>query len=65
MKEFGRVTIFCLAGLSVFSFAFSLLAERGLWPGLPPGALHGTDLWAGLVGGTILFLILALKRRVE
>ncbi len=36
-----------LVALGLFSLGFSLLAERGLWPQLPPGALHDTDLAAG------------------
>ncbi|MEP6768431.1 MAG: hypothetical protein ABJC61_07160 [Acidobacteriota bacterium] len=36
-----------LVALGLFSLGFSLLAERGLWPRLPPGALHDTDLVAG------------------
>jgi hypothetical protein len=36
-----------LVAVGLFSLGFSLLAERGLWPELPPGALHDTDLVAG------------------
>ncbi len=36
-----------LVALGLFSLGFSLLAERGLWPELPPGTLHNTDLVAG------------------
>ena len=50
-----------LAALGVFSLAFSLLAERGLWPRLPAGALHGTDLVAGFA--VAVGLIVLLLRR--
>ncbi len=47
-----------LVALGLFSLGFSLLAERGLWPELPPGALHDTDLAAGfaVVSGVIWLL---------
>ena len=63
MRSLGRTATLCLGGLALFSLIFSLLAERGLWPALAPGALHDTDLWAGLIGGTVLFLMLAVKRQ--
>ncbi|HEY6929085.1 MAG TPA: hypothetical protein VJA66_05355 [Thermoanaerobaculia bacterium] len=61
----ARLAIFCLVGLAFFSIAFTVVAKRGLWPSLPPGALHDTDLWAGLAAGvTILFLLLRPRRRL-
>ncbi|MEO8190714.1 MAG: hypothetical protein ABI682_10280 [Acidobacteriota bacterium] len=60
---FGRSTGWIaalLAGLGLFSLGFSLLAERGLWPELPPGALHDTDLFAGFA--VVLGLIGLLLR---
>lgn len=54
-----RTAALCLAGLAVFSLVFSLLAECGLWPGLPPGALRDSDLVAGFAGGFLLLLLLA------
>jgi len=53
MNRPGWGPILALAGLAVFSFAFTLVAKHGLWPQLPPGALHDTDLWAGLAGGVV------------
>jgi len=47
--------------LILFSALFSLAAWYDWWPRLLPGALHDTDLWAGLVGG-VLLLILLLRR---
>lgn len=49
-----------LVALGLFSLGFSLLAERGLWPSLPPGALHDTDLVAGF--GAVLGLLWLLLR---
>lgn len=49
-----------LLALGLFSLGFSLLAERGLWPQLPPGALHDTDLAAGFA--VVLGLIWLLLR---
>lgn len=56
---FVRKAALLLAALGLFSLVFSLLAERGLWPQLPAGALHGSDLAAGFaVGvGLIVFLV--------
>lgn len=47
-----------LAALALFSAIFTFLAERGLWPALPPGALHDSDLWAGLIGAALLLILL-------
>jgi len=60
----GWGPILALAGLAVFSFAFTLVVKHGLWPQLPPGALHDTDLWAGLAGG-VLLLGLLLRRSLR
>ena len=57
----ARMAILCGFALILFSALFSLAAWYDWWPRLPPGALHDTDLWAGLVGG-VLFLILLLRR---
>jgi hypothetical protein len=54
----ARRAFFGLAGLALFSLLFSLAADNGLWPRLPAGALHGTDLWAGLGAGVALLLLL-------
>src|SRR5712692_10325647 len=54
----ARRALFGLAGLTLFSLLFSLAADNGLWPRLPAGALHGSDLWAGLVAGVVLLLLL-------
>ncbi|HTD52286.1 MAG TPA: hypothetical protein VK780_04620 [Thermoanaerobaculia bacterium] len=66
MNRPGWGPILALAGLAVFSFAFTLAAKHGLWPQLPPGALHDTDLWAGLAGGLVLVaLLLRTDRRSD
>lgn len=59
---FGRKTAVALAALGLFSLVFSLLAERGLWPKLPAGALHGTDLVAGFAAGAGLLAYLLFRR---
>ena len=51
-----------LLALGFFSIAFSLLAERGLWPQLPPGALHDSDLIAGFAVAIGLVWLLARPR---
>src|SRR5450432_160446 len=48
---FVRKAALLLVALGLFSLVFSLLAERGLWPQLPAGALHGSDLAAGFAVG--------------
>jgi len=53
-----RTAIFSVAGLGLFSLLFSLAADNGLWPSLPAGALHDTDLWIGLVAGAALLILL-------
>jgi hypothetical protein len=53
-----RLALFALAGLALFSLLFSVAADNGLWPRLPAGALHDTDLWVGLVAGVALLLLL-------
>jgi len=55
-----RTAIFSVAGLGLFSLLFSLAADNGLWPSLPAGTLHDTDLWAGLAAGVALLLLLLL-----
>jgi len=57
-RSFWRGAAFSVVGLAVFSALFSLAAKRGLWPQLAPGALHNTDLWAGLAAGVVLLLLL-------
>jgi len=52
-----------LLALALFSVAYSILAENDLWPRLPAGALHGTDLAAGFACVTALAAILAFQRR--
>lgn len=56
----ARLAILCGFALILFSAIFSLAAWYDWWPRLPPGALHDTDLWAGILGG--LFLLYALAR---
>jgi hypothetical protein len=57
----ARMAILCGFALILFSAIFSLAAWYDWWPRLPPGALHDTDLWAGLSAG-VLLLILLLRR---
>jgi hypothetical protein len=59
----ARLAIFCILGLALFSLAFTVAAKRGLWPQLPPGALHDTDLWAGLAAGVVILVLLLRPRR--
>jgi len=54
----ARRALVGLSALALFSLLFSLAADNGLWPQLPAGALHGMDLWAGLVAGVALLLLL-------
>jgi hypothetical protein len=57
----ARMVILCALALILFSTLFSLAAWYDWWPRLPPGALHDTDLWAGLAAGVAL-LIFLLRR---
>ncbi|HXM78939.1 MAG TPA: hypothetical protein VOA00_06880 [Thermoanaerobaculia bacterium] len=61
-RPFLRWGAAALTAFGVFSIAFSLLAERSLWPQLPPGALHDTDLVAGFVAAVGLVVLLAARR---
>jgi hypothetical protein len=56
-----RAAAAALAALGLFSLGFSLLAERNLWPRLPDGALHGTDLVAGFAVAIGLVALLARR----
>jgi hypothetical protein len=58
----ARLVVLSFLGLALFSTVFSLAAWYDWWPRLPPGALHDTDLWAGLLAGAAL-LVLLLRRR--
>jgi hypothetical protein len=55
------MVVLCALALILFSTLFSLAAWYDWWPRLPPGALHDTDLWAGLAAGVAL-LVLLLRR---
>ncbi|MEO8432025.1 MAG: hypothetical protein ABI592_10990 [Acidobacteriota bacterium] len=61
-RGFVRASLAALAALGLFSLVFSLLAERGKWPELPPGALHDTDLAAGFVSAVALAAIFAMGK---
>jgi hypothetical protein len=52
------MVVLCALTLILFSTLFSLAAWYDWWPRLPPGALHDTDLWAGLAAGVALLLLL-------
>ena len=54
----ARTVILCGLTLVLFSALFSLAAWYDWWPRLPAGALHDTDLWAGLACGAALFALL-------
>ena len=58
------VLLSCLA-LAVFSAVYSAAAWYDWWPRLPPGALHDTDLWAGLIGGAALLALLVVPQRFD
>jgi len=57
-----RIVVLCAVALALFSTLYSLAAWFDWWPRLPPGALHDTDLWAGLAGAVALLLVLLLDR---
>ena len=54
----ARIVLLCALALVLFSTLFTLAAWYDWWPRLPPGALHDTDLWAGLIGGIALLALL-------
>lgn len=58
----SRTVLLALLGLALFSVVFTIAAWHDWWPRLPPGALHDTDLWAGLAAGVALFVLLLLRR---
>ena len=58
-----RIVLLGAASLALFSALYSLAAWYDWWPRLPPGALHDTDLWAGLIAGAVLVIVLLLQRR--
>ncbi len=64
MKGPARTVLLSGLALVLFSIVFTLAAWYDWWPRLPPGALHDTDLWAGLVAGAVILLLL-LRRRSE
>ena len=61
-SRFARRCALALVCIGLFSLVFSLLAENGLWPELPPGTLHNTDLAAGFAAAVGLVALLALDR---
>jgi hypothetical protein len=58
----ARIVFLSAATLALFSTIFTLAAWYDWWPRLPPGALHDTDLWAGLIAGVALLLLLVWPR---
>jgi hypothetical protein len=59
----ARTVLVSFLALGVFSAVYSAAAWYDWWPRLPPGALHDTDLWAGLIGGAALLAVLVLPER--
>jgi hypothetical protein len=59
----SRTVPLALLGLALFSVVFTIAAWYDWWPRLPPGALHDTDLRAGLAAGVALLVLLLLRRR--
>lgn len=57
-----RTVVLCAAAIALFSTLYTLAAFYDWWPRLPPGALHDTDLWAGLAGGVFLLVLLLRDR---
>lgn len=60
--RFARGCAIALLGIGTFSIVFSVLAENGLWPELPPGALHDVDLAAGFLAALGLVIALAVGK---
>ena len=58
-KAVSRLVIRGFLLLLLFTLVVTALAERNLWPQLPAGAFHDTDLWAGLAAGVALLILLA------
>jgi hypothetical protein len=54
----GRIVLLCAVALALFCALYSLAAWYDWWPRLPPGALHDSDLWAGMLGGSLLLYCL-------
>ncbi len=54
-----------LAWLAFFSILYTLGDEIGAWPKLPPGAFQNLDLYAGLIAGLLLLVVLVLPPRPE
>ena len=61
-SRFARRCAIALVSVGAFSILFSVLAENGLWPELPPGTLHNTDLIAGFLAAIGLLAALALAK---
>jgi hypothetical protein len=60
-----RVVLLCAVALALFSALYSLAAWYDWWPRLPPGALHDTDLWAGMLGGLLLLYFLVRAKAAD
>ena len=57
-----RSVLLSALALAAFSAVYSAAAWYDWWPRLPPGALHDTDLWAGIGGGLGLLTALLFDR---
>ena len=60
-----RAVVLCAVALALFSTLYSLAAWYDWWPRLPPGALHDSDLWAGMLGGLLLLFCLIRAKATD
>ena len=60
--RFARGCAIALLAIGTFSLVFSVLAENGLWPELPPGTFHDVDLAAGFLAALGLVIALAVGK---
>ena len=61
-SRFALRCAWALAAVGTFSVVFSVLAENGRWPELPPGTLHNVDLAAGVLAALGLVIALAFGK---
>ena len=61
----ARMVLLSALALAAFSAVYSAAAWYDWWPRLAPGALHDTDLWAGVAGGAALLALLVAPKRSD